>query len=160
MMQIREAVVGDAEALERIRIRGWQIGYRHIFPPEELDALPIEWSRWAESLRHPQPGHAAFVAETDGRVSGFATTEPARDAENRLGELRGLYVDPDCWGLGVGRALLERAETELGRTWDEAVLWTLADNPRARRFYESAGWESDGQTSIFERLGVKAPIVH
>jgi hypothetical protein len=63
-------------------------------------------------------------------------------------------------GVAAGRALLERAEAELGRTWDEAVLWTLEDNPRTRRFYEANGWRFDGMTGVFERFGVKAPIVH
>jgi GNAT superfamily N-acetyltransferase len=159
-MQIRAGKVEDAEALERVRIRGWQTGYRNIFPPERLDAMPVDWSRWAESLRNPEPGHTCFVAEEDGRIVGFATTCPSYDPENHYGELRGLYVDPDSWSSGIGRALLEQAEAELALTWGEAVLWTLTDNPRARRFYESAGWHFDGITSAFEALGVEAPIVH
>ena len=159
-MQIRRGAVGDAEALERIRVRGWQVGYRHIFPPEKLDAMPIEWARWEESLERPNPGYACLVAEDERGVVGFATIGPSHDPENRFGELHGLYVHPDFWGEGAGRALLTRAEIELAQTWDDAVLWTLADNPRTRRFYEAAGWRFDGQTSVFERLGVKAPIVH
>ena len=40
------ATPDDAEAIERIRVRGWQVGYRHLYPPElarraraRLDAL-------------------------------------------------------------------------------------------------------------------------
>ena len=78
---------------------------------------------------------------------------------DRFGELHGLYVDPDRWGEGAGRALLARGEDELAETWDEAILWTLEDNPRTRRFYEAAGWRLDGTTGSFERLGVSAAIV-
>jgi hypothetical protein len=28
--------------------------------------------------------------------------------------------------------------------FEEAVLWVLDDNPRARRFYELAGWRLNG----------------
>jgi len=159
-VEIRRGAYDDAEGIERVRIRGWQVGYRHVFPADRLDALELDWSRWAESLREPEPGYDCFVAEDDGRVVGFATIGPARDPENRYGELWGLYVDPDYWARGIGRALLVRAESELARTWDEAVLWTLEDNPRTRRFYEAAGWRLDGVTGVFDRLGVKAPIVH
>ena len=65
----------------------------------------------------------------------------------------------DAWSRGVGRALLERAEEELASAWDEAVLWTLRDNPRTRRFYELAGWKDDGEQDSFERLGGSAGIV-
>jgi GNAT superfamily N-acetyltransferase len=159
-MHIRRAVSEDAEGIERVRVRGWQVGYRHVFPADELDALPLEWSRWAEPLGNPEPGRSCYVAEEDGRIVGWATVGPARDPDNRYGELWGLYVDPDYWARGIGRALLARAETELAQAWDEAVLWTLEDNPRTRRFYEAAGWRLDGITGVFDRLGVTAPLVH
>lgn len=148
----------DAEAIERVRIRGWQAAYRHVFPPEELDRLPIDWTRWRTSLERPEPGHATFVAESSGCVCGWATIAPSSVAECR-GELRGLYVDPDKWSRGVGRTLLAWAEAELGRDWDEAVLWTLEDNPRTRQFYEVAGWHTDGERGTLDRLGVAAPVV-
>jgi GNAT superfamily N-acetyltransferase len=158
-VEVRPATPGDAEAIERIRVRGWQIAYRHVFPPEELDRLTVEWSRWAESLAHPQPGFTCLVAVEEGRVVGWTSTGPSGDSGDAVGELHGLYVDPDCWGRGAGRALLERAEAELARRWRHAVLWTLEDNPRTRGFYEAAGWRLDGLTGIFERLGAKATLV-
>jgi len=159
-VEIRAALPEDAEAIERIRIRGWQVGYRHVFPPGELDALPVDSSRWVEWLRNGfEHGQACVVAEDARGILGWATFGPARDPENRLGELHGLYVDPGRWGEGAGRALLARAEADLALTWADAVLWTLADNPRTRRFYEAAGWQADGTTGSFDRLGVRAPIV-
>ena len=107
----------------------------------------------------PAPGDAYFVADEAGVLLGFAHTGPSRRDPDRDGELCGLYVDPDAWSRGVGRALLERAEEELASAWDEAVLWTLRDNPRTRRFYELAGWKDDGEQDSFERLGVSAAIV-
>jgi len=35
----------------------------------------------------------------------------------------------------------------------------LEDNPRARRFYERAGWAPDGARKAEERFGVRAPEV-
>ena len=71
-----------------------------------------------------------------------AVIGPSRDPEG-AGE---LYVipDPDHRGTGAGRALLEAAQTELGRPADEWVLWVLSANARARRFHEVAGWAADG----------------
>jgi GNAT superfamily N-acetyltransferase len=157
-MDVRPAVADDAEAIERIRIRGWQVAYRHVFPPAELDELAVDWSRWLEWFADPPAGFTAIVAEDEDGVAGWATLGPSAFPE-RYGELHGLYVDPDRWSRGAGRALLARAEAELAQTWDDAVLWTLEDNPRTRRFYEAAGWLTDGTTGSFERLGVKAPIV-
>ena len=42
-----------------------------------------------------------------------------------------------CLLLRVHEAIAAAGHTE-------AVLWVLRDNPRARRFYASHGWEPDG----------------
>jgi GNAT superfamily N-acetyltransferase len=150
---IRPAKPDDAYAVESIRVRGWQIAYRHVFPPTELDALPVDETRWRQLFLMPPRGWATFIAERDGDVLGFASVGPSRDDE-ALGELYAIYVDPDVWSEGAGRALLERAEEQLAETYDEATLWVLSDNPRARRFYELAGWQYDGTEKVGQWLGV------
>ena len=42
---------------------------------------------------------------------------------------------------------------------EEAVIWVLEDNPRARRFYEATGWSTDGTTRPIELLGSEVPEV-
>ena len=156
-MEIRAAAAGDGDAIERVRVRGWQAAYRHVFPAAELDALPVDGSRWTARIKTPPPGWATFVAD-DGAVAGFACTGPSRD-ESGVGELYAIYVDPASWGTGAGRALIVRAEEQLREQYDEATLWVLEDNPRARRFYERAGWSADGARKAEERWGVRATEV-
>ena len=43
--------------------------------------------------------------------------------------------------------------------YDEATLWVLEDNPRARRFYELAGWRPDGARKADEWFEVSATEV-
>jgi GNAT superfamily N-acetyltransferase len=62
----------------------------------------------------------------------------------RVGELYAIYVAPAAWDKAVGHALHEVAVEELGSEYDEAVLWVLDGNARARRFYERHGWVPDG----------------
>ena len=154
-MSVRPAGVADALAIEAIRVRGWRAAYRHVFPPAELDALPVDETRWRNRLEKPPAGWAVFVADEGETVTGFAALGPSRD-ERGVGELYAIYVDPSAWGSGVGRALIAEAEAALGARWDEATLWVLEDNPRARRFYERAGWAPDGAQKAEERLGVAA----
>src|SRR6266702_1341242 len=148
-MRVRPATADDAETIERIRIRGWQVAYRHVFPAEELDRMPVDWSRWLEWFANTPAGFAAFVAEDAEGMLGWATVGPSGKPD-RYGELHGLYVDPDRWGQGAGRALLARGEARLAETGEDAILWTLADTLRTRRFYEAAGWRTDGTTGTFD----------
>ncbi len=154
-MLVRLAQPDDAFAVESIRVRGWQIAYRHVFPPDVLDALPVDETRWRRRFVEPPPGWTTFVAERDGEIVGFASVGPSRD-ERGLGELYAIYVDPDSWSQGAGRALVARAEEQLAGEYEEATLWVLAANPRARHFYERAGWLPDGTSKSEERLGVRA----
>ena len=157
-MDVREATVDDARAIETVRVHGWRVAYRHVFPAAALDALPVDETRWRHRLAEPPPGWAIVVAEDEGAVVGFAATGPSRDGE-AIGELYAIYVDPSRWSAGAGRALLARAERELAREHAEATLWVLEANDRARRFYELAGWLPDGAVKTEERLGVRATEV-
>jgi GNAT superfamily N-acetyltransferase len=157
-VKIRPATAADALAIETIRIHGWRAAYRHVYPPEELDRLPIDAERWRARLDDPPPGWTTMVCEHGGRVVGFASVGPSRD-EDEPGELYAIYVEPEDWSTGAGRALLAAAETELASRFDRALLWVLDDNPRARLFYERAGWTADGARKAEERLGVRAPEV-
>ncbi len=157
-MLVRLAKPADAAAIERIRIRGWQVGYRHVFPPEELDRLEVDWSRWEKRTERLPAGWTILVVEGRGRILGFLAIGPSRD-ESGVGEVYAIYVDPDEWRRGAGRALLEQGEERLAAEYAEATLWVLEDNPRARGFYEAAGWSTDGGRQAVERLGVSPPEV-
>lgn len=157
-MHIRPASPTDALAIETIRVRGWRTAYRHVFPVAELDALPVDPERWRSRILVPPPGWTTVVCAVDERVVGFASTGPSRD-EDDFGELYAIYVDPDAWSTGAGRALLLDAEEALSADYSAALLWVLEDNPRARRFYELAGWRLDGAARPIEIFGVPVPEV-
>jgi GNAT superfamily N-acetyltransferase len=158
-MRIRAATGKDAKGIARVQERGWQAAYRHVFPADELDRGGfIQAARWRERLDRPPTGWSTFVADRDGTVVGFTSVGPSRD-ERGVGELYAIYVDPDEWSTGTGRALIERAEERLREGYAEVTLWVLEDNPRARRFYERAGWTLDGARKAESRWDVRAPEV-
>ena len=146
-MLVREATVGDARRVEEIRVRTWRAAYRHVLPPERLDAMPIDETRWLHRIAEPPPGWRTYVVEDEGRVIGFASVGPSRDQQG-IGELYAIYVEPDAWSTGAGRGLIAAAEAALADNYREAHLWVLEENARARRFYELAGWQHDGVRKI------------
>jgi GNAT superfamily N-acetyltransferase len=158
-MEVRKATAEDAAGIARVQERGWQAAYRHVFPTEELDRGGfIHADRWTERLIRPPAGWTTFVAEHDGEVVGFTSVGPSRD-ETGVGELYAIYVDPEQWSTGTGSALIEQAEEQLRTAYTDVTLWVLEDNPRARAFYERAGWSVDGGRKAEARWGVRAPEV-
>jgi len=87
-----------------------------------------------------------LVAVEEGSIQGFATTMPSRDPDGKDdGELCALYVDPEQWGRGLGKALVAAARVHLAsQGFRSAVLWILAGNVRADRFYRNDKWAADG----------------
>jgi GNAT superfamily N-acetyltransferase len=146
---IRPGTVADAEAVARVHVETWQAAYVHVLPQAELQAMsPRErveqWRRWPP-----------LVAEEDGEIVGFVSVGPSR-SDDAEGELFAIYVHPDRWGTGVGRALMQAGEAELRRLGHRTViLWVLEDNLRARRFYELAGWSPDGAVQDIELFGFR-----
>jgi ribosomal protein S18 acetylase RimI-like enzyme len=137
---VRDARSDDVEAIARVHVRGWQQGYAHVFSAEDLGGISLEGRK--DTAREGLGFAVSLVAEQDGEVRGFAFAGPSRDVDG-VAELYSIYVDPDAWGTGLGRELILDVERRLREQgFEEAELWVLEDNPRARRFYEAAGWNS------------------
>lgn len=122
----------------------WRGAYAHVFPPELLAALDVDERErmWRQAIANR--AMAVFVAEEDRRVVGFVSVGPSRErGADGEGEVYAIYVRPDSWGSGAGSALMEAGRAWLAERYPAATLWVLADNPRARRFYEREGWTAD-----------------
>jgi GNAT superfamily N-acetyltransferase len=134
------------------------VAYRGLIDQAYLDGLdPAQQrERWGQGLaRYKWPDRGTLVAEQDGQIIGFAHLSTGDE-----GEIHAIYVTPDAWGTGVGRALMDEALARLrdaGCT--EVILWVLAANERARRFYEKAGWHGDGGEAPHDIGGVEYTVV-
>jgi GNAT superfamily N-acetyltransferase len=139
-MRVRAATPEDAKVISEVRVRSWQEAYAHVFPAEALARLDAGELAvyWRERIA---AGDTLLVTDD---LTGFAAIGPSPDPAG-AGEVYAIYVDPDRWGTGCGRALMEASLANLRAAgFDEVVLWVLEDNPRARRFYEAGGWTLDG----------------
>ena len=143
-MTVRRGQPADAREIAEVHVRTWQAAYRHAFPAEVLDSLSVDdredlarrlLARWSEVI---------WVAESEGRIVGFAAVGPSR-TEDDSGELYAIYVLPEAWGTGAASQLMAEAKDWFAEEgYATAMLWVLADNPRARRFYEREGWRAEG----------------
>ena len=148
---VRPARPEDADAIARVQVETWRATYAHAVPAESLAQVDV--GARAEMWRRFLAGDSAtFVGEIDGEIRGFVNVGKSRDHPG-MGELFSIYVLPRAWGSGLGTALIERGEEELrSRGFTSATLNVLADNPRARRFYERQGWVA-GETFQDTLLG-------
>ncbi len=150
---IRPGTPEDAEAVARVHVESWRAAYAHALSAEGLAGLSVE--RRAEMHRRSPP----LVAELNGEIVGFVAVGSGTDPDTD-GELYAVYVHPDRWGTGVGRALIQAGEQRLRELGHQhAILWVLENNPRARRFYQAAGWTPDGARRPIEIFGALVPEI-
>jgi GNAT superfamily N-acetyltransferase len=90
---IRDAAAADTEAIGRIALATGQ--------DEEWSGSDPAYVRYL--LAHGR----LVVAEHRGAVAGFGATHRIGTGPAAITMLCDLFVDPDCHGLGLGRAMLE-----------------------------------------------------
>jgi ribosomal protein S18 acetylase RimI-like enzyme len=176
MVRIRPASAADGPSIAEIIAETWRRAYVGLIPAQTLAertepaavARDGEWRR-THSMDGVLVAEAPAAAEANGAVGGlvgFAAYGPERDEGYHPGqpqadvepdhgraELYAIYVLPDHWSGGVGRALMEAMlslAAEAGYT--DVSLWVLEANSRARRFYEDSGFRLTGESGIIGGL--------
>ncbi|MDJ1158697.1 GNAT family N-acetyltransferase [Chelatococcus sp. SYSU_G07232] len=142
VISIRRARPADAAGLAAVHDAAWREAYRGIIPGIALERMIAKrgpaW--WQAAVRRGRP---VSVLDLGERIGGYTSFGPSRTlALPQQGEIDELYLDPVVQGLGFGTRLFAAARRELaGRGLKGLVVWALADNTRACRFYERLGGE-------------------
>ena len=142
-LSVRRATAADARGIARVHVRSWREAYAGVFSPHLLENLDVgtRAARWERIIAG---GTEVWVAESGGRIVGWASAGPSREVDGPAPvELRGIYVLRDHYGSGAGQRVLDAA---LGES--AAYLWVLADNPRAQAFYRRNGFALDGTAKV------------
>lgn len=142
---VREARPDDAAAIARVHVDAWRTTYRGIMPAEFLAGLSYEnrQRQWTRSLGDPEANHIYVAQEASKAVVGFAAGGRELSGDPAYtGELYAVYVLEAHQGKGLGRRLMASVADRLVRAGRPSMLlWVLADNLQARRFYEMLGGE-------------------
>jgi putative acetyltransferase len=119
----------DEEPALALWLRTWQQTY-----PEIDFAARLAW--WRDHWRGLLPAATIMVAEAKSEMIGFVTIDP------RTLYLDQIVVAPECWGTGLGSALIAEAKrvSPLGVDLDVNI-----DNARAIAFYQKQGFVIAGQ---------------
>lgn len=144
MLQIRAARPGEEATIARVHDACWRATYADLLPPTVLrsSTLADREGLWVDLLAIPVAARCAFVAEdAAGAIVGCAWGGPEESGDpNYRAELLGLYLLGAHQRRGLGRRLVAAVAGSLGQQGHCALLlWALAENAPARRFYEVLG---------------------
>ncbi|MDR3206721.1 MAG: GNAT family N-acetyltransferase [Oscillospiraceae bacterium] len=147
---VRATAAADlAEELGAVHAASWRAAYRGLVPDAFLDTLTAERRTVALRAALPLSRDEFYLFRAEGAAAGAAILGACRSGGG--GELHALYFLPVWWGTphtGAAMAFCLARLAALGH--GAAILWTLEDNPRARRFYEKHGFALTGEREIIQ----------
>lgn len=153
---IREGVAHDVIAARHMQSISWRATY-----PNEAAGVSEEWvsertSNWLkpESLEASvgrldaiikDPAQFYRVAEAQGEIVGFVHVSTKEDTSKYI---EAVYTNPNVFGKGVGKKLMDAAIEWMGDT--PATLEVVTYNERAKKFYAKYGFhEIPGSEALF-----------
>jgi GNAT superfamily N-acetyltransferase len=163
-VEVRAAVVGDADRIAALNAAGWRAGFRGLISDAYLTAYDGLPRLRHETLAEPGDDDIQLVAVDGEDLVGWVAGGPAHEDDLGPGayEVRACYVDPARWRTGVGRwlmaALIDRLDP--GR-WTHLVLWTVRDAAPTNAFYVSLGMvRRPGGAARPGRSSAAGPLLH
>ena len=133
----------DLMQVSSVYEQSWKHAYKGIIPQSYLDSIPE--GRWAASIT--RPGMNSLIAVDNGKIVGTSAFSASRwEKFPEYGEIVSVYLMPEYMRKGYGRALLEKALSEINAMgFKNTLLWVLEENVNARRFYEHIGFMNSGE---------------
>lgn len=149
---IRHATNDDLSAMYLVSLHAHQLSYANLIPQSRQQDFTSRYtlsdsSRVAYISRMKQrlndPDWTIWVATIDGVVVGYTL---AQRATQHLVLKKGLFVDPDYQGRGIGERLFVDS-LGIAKLGDTVQLTVVSGNIRAKRLYQKHGFENVGASS-------------
>ncbi len=140
--KFREAKREDANKIAEVHIKSWRQAYKGIIHQSYLDNnldVNERTKRWQENLSESKNG--IFLVFDEEKLIGFSTVGKSRDDNySDYAELYAIYLDPDYFGKGAGKALFQISlEYALAQGFRKMFVNVLSENKIGRDFYERMG---------------------
>lgn len=151
-MRIRKAQLEDSAALARVQVDSYCTAYAGILPDDYLAHFTYEEQEqdWRDLLAAGISDSLLVAEAKEGEVIGYTLGRPGpTDIAPFQGELVALHVRRGHQRQGVGRALVAAlVDCFTAHGCGSLMLWVLAENAPARRFYERLGGQLIGSRTI------------
>lgn len=140
---VRPLGVDDWETYRDVRLRALRES-----PEFFVNSADTEKEYGEDFWRARMERAARLVAEKDGGIIGVVCVGREDEApeleeieEGKIGELFGLWVQPDYRGKGVAWKLVDAgAKRAHANGWKHLLYWVATDNPRGVAFASSYGF--------------------
>lgn len=153
-MNIEILLARPADALDfaEIHARSWEVAYKDIIPADYITRQSATRpALWQKILTDENANKYKIVC--DGKTAGFVDVDSAQDSDlgDDFYELRGIYLHPDYFRMGIGSiAMVFALKMARDKGKKHMVLWVFEENINSISFYKKHGFRADGKTEIHE----------
>lgn len=149
--QVRRLTEADARAYRDIRLAALE-EYPETFQATYEAAMDLPLEAYAVRLQM----YALFGGFVNDDLQGFLGFTPLRNPKiAHKGVLWGMYVAPGARGTGLAAAMVGAALDHARDHVEQVLISVIADNARARRFYDRMGFEVYGVEPRALKIGGK-----
>jgi len=149
--EVRRLTESDARAYRDIRLEALE-EYPETFQATYESAVDLPLESYAVRMQM----YALFGGFIGDSLKGFLGFTPLRNPKiAHKGILWGMYIKPDTRGTGLAEAMIEAALAYARGHVEQVLISVIADNKRARRFYEKMGFEPYGVEPRALKIGGK-----
>ena len=139
MFVIKQATTADIPQINKLAWNVFPETYKNILSHEQIEYM-MDWMYSIENLHKQmeQEGHIYYIAWQENTPVGYVSIQPQ---DKDLFHLQKIYVLPSYQGLGLGRALFERALKAIKEMHPGCCVVELNvnRNNKAVLFYERMG---------------------
>ena len=132
--------------------KNWQLQYTDIVNPDLLSKSGL--SERANNLKSDFINHRLkeYVWKESGQVLAILSIGDTSDIDRpRAFEIWRIYVEPMAQRKGIGRRLINFAETfAQNNGYQEIVIWAFRENKAALHFYQALGYYIDKEEYLDE----------
>ena len=147
----------DCLALADLHYRSHTLVYRDFFSDAWAARCDLKQyaSAWQHDLNNEPENEQTWLARQADELVGSITVGEIADDDHlhqiikvkgiskiKIACIRSIHVDSDMMGQGIGKALMEKALSEM-KDCMIATLLVHKENMRAIRFYEKYGWQAN-----------------
>ncbi len=117
----------------------WPKVYCNMISSEQIDYM-LNWMYSIETLQtNINNGHQFYLGKENAEVLGFMGIQ-INYTPNEM-KLHKLYVQADCHGKGIGKALIEKAKSIAKENQQKAIVLQVNRENPAVSFYKKLGFE-------------------
>lgn len=149
-IELRKAIIQDAERLIDINIAVWWSTYKGLIPDEIIEKLQIKNEQRIENKKKDiLEKQNTYVAIVNGQIVGYSSYGKSRDANYPQScEIYSCYILEEYQGFHIGRMLATKILQEFVNSgYTTMITKCLVGNP-SNKFHEAIGGNRIGITTL------------